>query len=66
VNRIIILQIRSATPIQDINKSAPIFKKVKKLAALRLVVMTIPIQKAAARGNGNIEFYRETTCSNLK
>jgi hypothetical protein len=48
------------------NKSVPIFKKVKKLAALGLVVVTIPIQKAVARGNGNIEFYRETTRSNLK
>jgi hypothetical protein len=43
------------------NMSAPIFKKVKKLAALRLFVVTMPIQKAVARGNGNIEFYRETT-----
>jgi hypothetical protein len=60
------LQIRSATPIQDMNTSAPIFKKVKKLAPLRLFVMTMPIQKALASGNGNIEFYRETTCSNLK
>ncbi len=29
VNRIVILQIRSATPIQDMNTSAPIYKKVK-------------------------------------
>jgi hypothetical protein len=48
------------------NTSAPIFKKVKKLAALRLFVVTMPIQKIVARGNGNIEFYRETTRSNLK
>jgi hypothetical protein len=48
------------------NTSAPIFKKVKKLSALRLVVVKIPIQKAVARGNGNIEYYRETTRSNLK
>jgi hypothetical protein len=44
VNRIIILQIRSATaatPIQDMNTSAPIYKKVKKLAALRLFVVTM-------------------------
>jgi hypothetical protein len=66
VNRIIILQIRSATPIQDMNTSAPIFKKVKKLAALCLFVMTMPIQKAVASGNRNIEFYRETTHSYLK
>jgi len=43
VNRIVILQIRSATPIQDMNMSAPIYKKVKKLAALRLFVVTMPI-----------------------
>jgi hypothetical protein len=66
VNGKIILQIRSATPIQDMNMSAPIFKKVKKLAALRLFVMTMPIQKAVASGNGNIEFNREITRSNLK
>jgi hypothetical protein len=48
------------------NTSAPFFKKVKKLAALHLFVVTMPIQKAEARGNGNIEFYRETTRSNLK
>jgi hypothetical protein len=62
----IVLQIRSATPIQDMNTSAPIFKKVKKLAVLRLFVMTMPIQKAVASGNRNIEFYRETIRSNLK
>jgi hypothetical protein len=66
VNRIIILQIRSTSPIQDKNTSTPIFMKVKKLAALRLFVVTMPIQKAVASGNGNIEFYRETTRSNLK
>ena len=37
-----------------------------KLAALRLFVVTMPIQKAVASGNGNIEFYRESTRSNLK
>jgi hypothetical protein len=42
VSRIVILQIRSATPIQDMNASAPIYKKVKKLAALRLFVVTMP------------------------
>jgi hypothetical protein len=47
------------------NTSAPVFK-VKKLAALRLIVVTMSIQKSVARGNGNIEFYRETAGSNLK
>jgi hypothetical protein len=37
-----------------------------KFAALRLFVETIPIYKAVASGNGNIEFYRETACSNFK
>jgi hypothetical protein len=36
------------------------------LTPLRLFVMTMPIQKAVASGNGNIEFYRESTHSNLK
>ncbi len=36
------------------------------LTPLRLFVVTMPIQKAVASGNGNIEFYRETTRSNLK
>jgi hypothetical protein len=43
VNRIVILQIGSATPIQDMNTSMPIYKKVKKLAALCLFVVTMPI-----------------------
>ncbi len=56
VNRIVILQTRSATPIHDMNTSAPIYKKVKKLAALHLFVVTMPIYKAVASGNRNIEF----------
>jgi hypothetical protein len=37
-----------------------------KFAALRLFVVTMPIQKAVASGNGNIAFYRESTRSNFK
>jgi hypothetical protein len=37
-----------------------------KFAALRLFVVTMPIQKAVATGNGNNEFYIETTRSNSK
>ena len=37
-----------------------------KFSALRLFVVTMPIQKAVTIGNGNIEFYRETARSNLK
>jgi hypothetical protein len=36
------------------------------LTPLRLFVVTIPIQKAVTSGNGNNEFYRESTRSNLK
>jgi hypothetical protein len=36
------------------------------LTPLRLFVMTIPIQKAVTSGNGNNEFYRESTRLNLK
>jgi hypothetical protein len=42
------------------------FRHLKKFSTLRLFVETMPIYKAVASGNGNIEFYRETTCSNLK
>ncbi len=41
------------------------FRHYKKCATLRLIFETMPIYKAVASGNGNIEFYRETTCSNL-
>jgi hypothetical protein len=37
-----------------------------KFAALRLFVVIMPIQKAVTSGNGNVEFYRESTRSNLK
>jgi hypothetical protein len=37
-----------------------------KFAALRLFIETMPIYNAVASGNGKIEFYRETTSSNLK
>jgi hypothetical protein len=37
-----------------------------KFAALRLFVETIPIYKAVASENGNIEFYREMARSNFK
>jgi hypothetical protein len=37
-----------------------------KFAALRLFVVTMPIQKAVASGKGNNEYYRRRTRSNLK
>ncbi len=36
------------------------------LTPLRLFILTSPIQKAVASGNGNKEFYKEITCSDLK
>jgi len=42
------------------------FRHYKKFATLRLFVETTPIYKALASGNENIEFYRESTRSNLK
>jgi hypothetical protein len=36
------------------------------LTPLRLIVMTMPIQKAVTSGSGNNEFYRETARSNRK
>jgi hypothetical protein len=42
------------------------FRHYKKFATLRLSVETMLIIKAVASGNGNIEFYRESTRSNLK
>jgi hypothetical protein len=37
-----------------------------KFAALRLFVVTMPIQKAVASGKGNNEYYRRRRRSNLK
>jgi hypothetical protein len=70
----------SASPIQDINTSAPILLAVwnviylvklvssywPKFAALRRFVETKPIYKAVATGNRNNELYRETARSNWK
>jgi hypothetical protein len=36
------------------------------LTPLRLIVMTMPIQKGVTSGNGNNEFNRETARSNRK
>jgi hypothetical protein len=37
-----------------------------KFTTLRLFLEPMPIYKAVASGNGNKEFYKVTTCSNLK
>jgi hypothetical protein len=39
---------------------------LQKFATLCLFVETMPIYKAVESVNGNIEFYRETTRTNLK
>jgi hypothetical protein len=39
---------------------------LQKFATLRLFVVTMPIYKAVATENRNIEFYRETARSNCK
>jgi hypothetical protein len=41
-------------------------KPCQKFATLGLFFETMPIFKAVATGNGNIEFYRKTTCSNAR
>ena len=74
VNRIIILQIRSATPIQDMNMSAPIYcigvvmvsSYWSKFATLRLIVETMPIYKAVTAGNGNNEFLQRNNTFKFK
>ena len=43
-----------------------VIKDRYNLTPLRLIVMTMPIQKAVTSGNGNNEFYRETARSNRK
>jgi hypothetical protein len=41
-------------------------KPLKKFAALRPFVATMPIQKAVASGKGNNDYYRRRPRSNLK
>jgi hypothetical protein len=43
-----------------------VIKERSILTPLPMFVQTMPIQKAVTSGNGNIEFYRESTRSNLK
>ncbi len=52
--------------ISSANTIGAVIKERSILTPLPLFVETIPIQKAVTSGDGNIEFYRETTCSNLK
>jgi hypothetical protein len=48
------------------NTIGAVIKDQYNFTPLRLIVMTMPIQKAVTSGNGNNEFYRETTRSNRK
>jgi hypothetical protein len=59
-----------ASPIKKLISSAntigAVIKERTILTPLPLFVQTMPIQKALSSGNGNIDFYRESTRSNLK
>jgi hypothetical protein len=48
------------------NTIGAVIRDKYNLTPLRLIVMTMPIQKAVTSGNGNNEFYRETARSNRK
>ena len=52
--------------ISSANTIGAVIKERNILTPLPLFVQTMPIQKAVTSGNGNIEFYRESTRSNLK
>jgi hypothetical protein len=48
------------------NTIGAVIRDKYNLTPLRLIVMTMPIQKAVTSGNGNNEFYREMARSNRK
>jgi hypothetical protein len=48
------------------NTIGAVIKDRYNLNPLRLIVMTMPIQKAVTSGKGNNKVYRETACSNRK
>jgi hypothetical protein len=52
--------------ISGANTIGAVIKERTILTPLPLFVQTMPIQKALTSGNGNIDFYRESTRSNLK
>jgi hypothetical protein len=52
--------------ISSANTIGTVIEERNILTLLPLFVQTMPIQKAVTSGNGNIEFYRESTRSNLK
>jgi hypothetical protein len=52
--------------ISSANTIGAVITEKNILTPLPLFVLTMPIQKAVTSGNGNIEFYRESTRSNLK
>jgi hypothetical protein len=52
--------------ISSANTIGAVIKERNISTPVPLFVQTMPIQKAVSSGNGNIEFYRESTRSNLK
>jgi hypothetical protein len=48
------------------NTIGAVIRDKYNLTPLRLIIMTMPIQKAVKSGKGNNEFYRETARSNRK
>jgi hypothetical protein len=48
------------------NTIGAVITEMNIFTPLRLFVETMPVYEAVASGNGNIEFYIETACSNLK
>jgi hypothetical protein len=48
------------------NTIGAVITEMTVFTPLRLFVETMPIYKAVGSGNGNIEFYIEKACSNLK
>jgi hypothetical protein len=52
--------------IVSANTIGAVIKERYNFTPLRLIVMTMPIQKAVASGKGNNGFYRESTRSNRK
>jgi hypothetical protein len=53
-------------PIVHANTIGAVITERNILTLLPLFILTMPIQKAVTSGKGNIEFYRESTRSNLK
>ena len=53
-------------PIVRANTIGAVITERNILTPLPLFVLTMPIKKAVTSGNGNVEFYRESTRSNFE